>query len=62
MNKPANNPLIEKSPYKNNVPAYDLVKTEHFMPALEWAIADEKEKIEQIKNISEPRRFFRNSR
>lgn len=54
MKKPDNNPLLEPTPYKNNVYPYDLVKTEHFLPALEWAISDEKNKIDEIKSISSP--------
>ncbi len=54
MQKPKNNPLLEPTPYENNVYAYDIVKTEHFLPALKWAINDEKQKIEKIKSIKNP--------
>lgn len=54
MQKPQNNPLLEKSPYRNDVPPFDLVKTEHFLPALDYAIAKANEEIEKIKNIPEP--------
>jgi peptidyl-dipeptidase Dcp len=48
------NPLLLPSPYRNNVPPYDLVKTEHFLPALEEAIKISKQEIEEIKNQPQP--------
>ncbi len=54
IKKPENNPLLEPTPYRNDVPPFDLVKTEHFLPALEWAISDTKRELEEIKNIKNP--------
>lgn len=48
------NPLLSPSPYRNNVPPYDLVKTEHFLPALDEAIKIAKQEIEQIKSQQNP--------
>jgi peptidyl-dipeptidase Dcp len=48
------NPLLLPSPYRNNVPPYDLVKTEHFLPALEESIKIAKQEIEVIKNQQNP--------
>ena len=44
------NPLLEqpKTPY--GVPAFDKVKTEHYLPAFEAAIAEQKAEIEAIVN------------
>jgi len=49
-----NNPLIENSPYRNNVPAFDKVKTEHFLPALDIAIELANNELKQIKEIKQP--------
>lgn len=51
---PQNNPLLVPSPYRNNVPSFDKVKTEHFIPALEEAITQAKAEIEAIKNVKDP--------
>lgn len=48
------NPLLSPSLYRNNVPPYDLVKTEHFLPALEGSIKIAKQEIEVIKNQQNP--------
>jgi len=50
-----NNPLLKPSTVKNGAPQFDEIKTEHFLPALEWAIKDAKEKVEAIKtNTASP--------
>ena len=54
VKKPKNNPLLEPTPYRNDVPPLDLVKTEHFMPALEWAIEEAERELEAIKNVKDP--------
>lgn len=54
MNSAAKNPLLEKTPYKNDVPPYDLVKTEHFLPALEAAITIHEKELENIKQVLNP--------
>ncbi len=50
----APNPLLAPSPYRNDVPSYDLIKTEHFLPALDEAIEISKAEIEAIKNVKNP--------
>src|SRR5436190_547074 len=45
-----NNPLINPPALPQGVPALDVVKTEHFMPAVEYAIAKAKEEIAAIRN------------
>jgi peptidyl-dipeptidase Dcp len=54
MIQASQNPLLNKSPYRNNVPAFDLIKTEHFLPALDAAITEAKAEIEQIKQQPNP--------
>jgi len=49
-----NNPLLQVSPYRNEVPAFDKVQTAHFLPALEIAVAEGKKEIEAIKNTKSP--------
>jgi peptidyl-dipeptidase Dcp len=49
-----NNPLIKKTPYKNQVPPFDKIKESHFIPALEYSIKKHKQEIENIKQIVDP--------
>lgn len=44
-----NNPLLNKNLFKNGVPPYDKIKTEHFIPALEEAIKLHKQEIDNVK-------------
>lgn len=49
------NPLLEISTLPNHAPAFDKIQDEHFLPAVEAAIAEAKENIEKIKaDPSEP--------
>ena len=44
------NPLLEQPKTPFGVPAFDQVKNEHYLPAFEKAIAEQKEEIEAIVN------------
>lgn len=44
------NPLLEKSTHRYNAPAFDKIKTEHYLPAFKAAIAEGKQDIEAIVN------------
>ncbi len=55
--KPKNNPLIELSNLRDQAVPFDQIKNDHFLPALEFSIADSKEKIALIKNNTEPISF-----
>ena len=49
------NPLLEKSTHRYNAPAFDKIKTEHYLPAFEAAIAEGKAEIAAIAdNTEEP--------
>jgi peptidyl-dipeptidase Dcp len=54
----SNKPLLQQSHHRNNIPAFDLIKTEHFLPALGESIAQTKAEIEKIK--AEPNPNFAN--
>lgn len=43
------NPLLQKSTLPNHAPAFDRIKTEHFLPAVEAAIEDARANIEAVK-------------
>jgi len=43
------NPLLQKSPLPNQAPQFDVVKTEHYMPAVEEGIKIARANIEAIK-------------
>ena len=51
------NPLLETFKAPNYAPEFDRIKPEHYIPALEQAIADAKDNIENIKNNPEPATF-----
>ncbi len=44
------NPLLEKSTHRYNAPAFDKIKTEHYLPAFKAAIAEGKQDIDAIVN------------
>ena len=44
------NPLLEKSTHPYNAPAFDKIKTEHYLPAFKEAITEGKQEIEAIVN------------
>ncbi len=45
-----NNPLLEKSTCPNQAPAFDKIKTEHYLPAIEEGIKRARANIDAIKN------------
>ena len=51
------NPLLEKSTHRYNAPAFDKIKTEHYLPAFKAAIAEGKQEIEAIVNNAEEPTF-----
>ncbi len=52
-----NNPLLQKSPVKNQSPAFDKVKIDHYLPAFETAITEARANINAIKNSTENATF-----
>ncbi len=44
------NPLLQISTLKDQAVPFDLIKTEHFIPAIHQAIAESKQKLEILKN------------
>ncbi len=48
------NPLLEKFNTPFETPPFDLIKIEHFLPAIEAAIIEAKDEIENIKSHSNP--------
>jgi len=54
IKKPRNNPLVTKPTHKLDVPPLDKIKSSHFIPALDWAIAKAQNRIEKIKAIKTP--------
>jgi peptidyl-dipeptidase Dcp len=53
----AANPLIAPSPHRHEAVPFDAIATEHFLPALDWAIADAKAEIERIATAPEAANF-----
>jgi peptidyl-dipeptidase Dcp len=51
------NPLLQKSSHPNQAPAFTLFKVEHYLPAVEAAIAEARENIEAIKNNADAPSF-----
>ena len=51
------NPLLEKSTLPNQAPAFDKIKTEHYLPAIEEGIERARAKIDAIKNNTEDPTF-----
>ena len=47
-NTDMSNPLLETSTHRYNAPAFDKIKTEHYLPAFEAAIAEGKAEIAAI--------------
>ena len=44
-----NNPFINRPKYKHGAVPFDDIKQEHFIPALDYAIREAKNKLEEIK-------------
>ena len=53
----SDNPLLQISSLPNYAPEFSKIKTEHFLPAIEKAIANARANIEDIKNNSEAPNF-----
>lgn len=51
------NPIIEKSPYKNLATPFDKIKTEHFLPAIKAGIEVARKKVAEIVSQSEEPSF-----
>jgi peptidyl-dipeptidase Dcp len=45
------NPLVNPPKTKFNMPAWDLIKPEHFLPAMEWAMAKARVNLDAIRAI-----------
>tara|TARA_B100000749_G_C18450166_1_gene476242 strand:+ start:82450 stop:84504 length:2055 start_codon:yes stop_codon:yes gene_type:complete len=52
-----NNPLIADSPLQHHAVPFDKIQPEHYLPALDWAIAKAQQRIEIIKTSAEPATF-----
>lgn len=46
----ANNPLLTPSNLPNHAPAFDKIKDEHFLPAIEQGLSEAKAELEALKN------------
>lgn len=53
----SSNPLLQKSSLPNFAPAFDAIKTEHYLPAVEDGIAQARKNIDTIKNNNAPATF-----
>jgi peptidyl-dipeptidase Dcp len=50
IEKPMNNPLLQKSDLQYQAPRFDLIKDEHFKPAFEYGLKTHDVEIENIAN------------
>ncbi len=53
----SNNPLLEVSTLPNKAPAFERIKTEHYMPAVEAAIEEARKNYEAIKTNTDAPTF-----
>lgn len=53
----SDNPLLEKSDLPNQTPHFDLIKTEHYLPAIKEAIEEARQNIDKIKNCRQDPTF-----
>ncbi|PCI57165.1 MAG: peptidase M3 [Alphaproteobacteria bacterium] len=53
----SDNPLLQKSTLPNQAPHFDLVKTEHYLPAIEEGIEQARANIDAIKNSDDAPTF-----
>ncbi|MGH1376158.1 MAG: M3 family metallopeptidase [Alphaproteobacteria bacterium] len=53
----SSNPLLQKSTLPNQAPHFDLIKTEHYLPAIEEAIKSARANIDTIKNNKDATTF-----
>ena len=44
-----NNPFINRPKHKHGAVPFDNIKQEHFIPALDYAIQEAKQKLEEVK-------------
>lgn len=51
------NPLLTPSTLPNHAPAFDKIKDEHFLPAIEKGLEEAKQELEAIKSDKEPATF-----
>ncbi|HMN45119.1 MAG TPA: M3 family metallopeptidase [Povalibacter sp.] len=54
---PQSNPLLTKSPLPYELPPFDKIRNEHFRPAIEAGMAEQKREIETIANSQEAATF-----
>lgn len=54
IKKPTNNPLTDKPTHKFDVPPLDKIKSEHFIPAIDWALSMAHQRIDEIKAQKNP--------
>ena len=45
-----NNPFINRPQHKHGAVPFDAIKLEHFIPALDYAIAEAEKNLESIKS------------
>jgi len=57
MNQPSQNPLLQESTLPHKAPAFDLIKEEHFLPAIKAAIETARDNIESIKTCNDAADF-----
>ena len=48
-----NNPLINTPKHKHGAVPFDVIEGKHFIPALDYAIKQAEEKLEEVINNSE---------
>ncbi len=57
MEKPLNNPLTDPPALPHGAPAFDVIRPEHFLPALRYALSEAKKNIEAIRTSDETPSF-----
>ena len=55
------NPIVNPPKTKFNMPAWDQIKPEHFIPAMEWAVEKTKANIAAIKAVPLDEASFENT-
>ena len=51
------NPFINRPQHRYGAVPFDVIKLEHFIPALDYAIHQAEEKLQEVKNNSETPSF-----
>lgn len=54
IKKPFNNPLCQKPKAKFDVPPLDKIKSEHFEPAIDWAIDCANKRVQELRDEKNP--------